>query len=229
MAAGELAGLDRYDARLKVMKAELKAAVLASGSHLTGIHGIGPAAAARVLADVGDVARFPDRNHFASPAGTAPIDASQRRAHPPPPVPRREPPAEPRAVHGRHRRLRNDTPGRACYRRKLAGGKTPMEAMRCLRRRLSDVACRQLVADAATRAPVTEKAGPGGHSGTILKSSAADLTPDVGSSDQPLPGPAPLTLPPARARQEPPGPGQLAHRDDAPEASMRSAPPDERH
>jgi hypothetical protein len=40
------------------------------------IHGIGPAGAARILADVGDVARFPDRNHFASPAGTAPIDAS---------------------------------------------------------------------------------------------------------------------------------------------------------
>ena len=37
---------------------------------------IGPAGAARILADVGDVARFPDRNHFASWTGTAPIDAS---------------------------------------------------------------------------------------------------------------------------------------------------------
>jgi transposase len=76
MAAGELADLDRYDARLKVMKAELKAAVQATGSHLMDIHGIGPAGAARILADGGDIARFPDRNHFASPAGTAPIDAS---------------------------------------------------------------------------------------------------------------------------------------------------------
>jgi hypothetical protein len=173
------------------------------------IHGIGPAGAARILADVGDVARFPDRNHFASWTGTAPIDASS-------------------GEHTRHRlsragnrrlnhvlymagivQLRNDTPGRAYYRRKLAGGKTPMEAMRCLRRRLSDAVYRQLVAD-AVRAPVTEKAGPGGHTGTTLKSSAADLTPDIGSSDQPLPGPAPLTLPPARARQEPPGPGTAA-------------------
>jgi transposase len=209
MAAEELADLDRYDARLKVMKAELKAAVLARGSHLMDIHGIGPAGAARILADVGDVARFPDRNHFASWTGTAPIDASS-------------------GEHTRHRlsragnrrlnhvlymagivQLRNDTPGRAYYRRKLAGGKTPMEAMRCLRRRLSDAVYRQLVAD-AVRAPVTEKAGPGGHTGTTLKSSAADLTPDIGSSDQPLPGPAPLTLPPARARQEPPGPGTAA-------------------
>jgi hypothetical protein len=34
--------------------------------------------------------------------------------------------------------LRNDTAGRAYYRRKFAAGKTSMEAMRCLRRRLSD-------------------------------------------------------------------------------------------
>lgn len=76
MAAEELADLARYDARLKTMKAELKAAVQARGSHLMDIHGIGPAGAARILADVGDVARFPDRSHFASWTGTAPIDAS---------------------------------------------------------------------------------------------------------------------------------------------------------
>ena len=40
------------------------------------LRGIGPAGAARILADVGDVARFPDRNHFASWTGTAPLDAS---------------------------------------------------------------------------------------------------------------------------------------------------------
>jgi transposase len=40
------------------------------------IHGIGPAGAARILADVGDISRFPSRGHFASWTGTAPIDAS---------------------------------------------------------------------------------------------------------------------------------------------------------
>src|SRR5262245_14218887 len=89
--------------------------------------------------------------------------------------------------------LRNDTPGRAYYRRRVAEGKTPMEAMRCLRRRLSDVVYRQLAADAQ------EQAGPGGHSGATLLSSAADLPPDIGTSDQPLPGPAPQTLPPPPA------------------------------
>jgi transposase len=58
------------------MKAELKAAVQATGSHLMDICGIGPAGAARILADLGNVARFPGRSHFASWTGTAPIDAS---------------------------------------------------------------------------------------------------------------------------------------------------------
>ena len=61
-----------------------------------------------------------------------------------------------------------------------------MEAMRCLKRRLSDVVFRQLVADAAT----VREAGPGGHSGATLKSSAASPTPAADSSDKSLPGPA---------------------------------------
>ena len=40
------------------------------------LHGIGPSGAARILVDVGDITRFPDRDHFASWNGTAPLDAS---------------------------------------------------------------------------------------------------------------------------------------------------------
>jgi transposase len=54
MAAEEIADIERLDTKLKAMKAELKAAVLASGSHLMDIHGIGPAGAARILAGSGD-------------------------------------------------------------------------------------------------------------------------------------------------------------------------------
>ena len=100
--------------------------------------------------------------------------------------------------------LRNDTAGRRYYRRRLADGKTPMEALRCLRRRLSDVVYRQLVQDAAARA--LREAGPGGHSGASMSSSAADLTPVIGSSDKPLPGPAQPTLPPPAATRKTPGP-----------------------
>ena len=208
MAAEELHDLTRLDAKLKAMKAELKAAVQATGSHLMDIHGIGPAGAARILADVGDITRFPDRNHFASWTGTAPIDASSGQ-------------------HLRHRlsragnrrlnhvlyiagivQLRNDTPGRAYYRRKRAAGKSSTEAMRCLRRRLSDAACRQLVADARGQ----EHASPGGHPGASLSSSAAGLSPDTGTSDQPLPGPAQPTLPPPQPAPHPMAPAAATPR-----------------
>ena len=59
MVAEEIADLVAVDAKLKAMKKELRAAVLARGSHLMDLFGVGPAVAARVLADVGDVARFP--------------------------------------------------------------------------------------------------------------------------------------------------------------------------
>jgi transposase len=66
--------------------------------------------------------------------------------------------------------IRLDTPGRAYYRRKLAAGKTRAEAMRCLKRRISDAICRQLRADADARALTLEvvNAGPGGHRGASL-------------------------------------------------------------
>ena len=56
--------------------------ILARGSHLMDLPGVGPVVAARVLADVGDVSRFANRNRlanrnrFASRTGTAPLDAS---------------------------------------------------------------------------------------------------------------------------------------------------------
>jgi hypothetical protein len=94
--------------------------------------------------------------------------------------------------------IRLDTPGRAYYRRKLAAGKTKLEALRCLKRRISDAVYRQLVVDAelARLAAVAEPAGtgPGGHRGATQESSAAGSHPHTGTSDQPLPGPAPTTL-----------------------------------
>ena len=119
------------------------------------IYGIGPAGAARVLADVGDVARFADRNRFASWTGTAPLDASsgEQTRH------RFSRAGNRRMNHVLHVaaivQIRHDTEGRAYYRRKLAAGKTPMEALRCLKRRLSDVVYRQLVADASAQAAMT--------------------------------------------------------------------------
>jgi len=102
--------------------------------------------------------------------------------------------------------LRLDTDGRAYYRRKRAEGKKPMEAMRCLKRRISDALYRQLVADAerATLVASHEMAGtgPGGHCGATKDSSAVDLPPPIDTSDQPLPGPAKPKLQPAPRRRK---------------------------
>ena len=89
--------------------------------------------------------------------------------------------------------IRLDTDGRVYYRRKRDEGKKPMEALRCLKRRISDAIYRQLLDDAQTAAGT----GPGGHCGATKESSAADLPPHIDTSDQPLPGPAEPTLRPA--------------------------------
>jgi uncharacterized protein with GYD domain len=69
--------------------------------------------------------------------------------------------------------IARDTPGRAYYRRKRASCKSHREALRCRKRRLSDAVYRQLLRDATTRTG----AGPAGHAGATLASSAAAHTP----------------------------------------------------
>jgi transposase len=198
IAAEELAELVAVEAKIKKATAELKAIVLARDSRLMDHHGIGPVVAARVLADVGDITRFADRNRFAFWTGTAPVDASsgEQNRH------RLSRAGNRRMNHMIHiaavTQLRLDTEGRAHYRRKRAEGKKPMEAMRCLKRRISDTIYRQLVAD-AQRADGT---GPGGHCGATLQSSAVDLPPHIDTSDQPLPGPAKPTLQPTPRRRK---------------------------
>ena len=155
------------------------------------IYGIGPAGAARVLADVGDVTRFADRNRFASWTGTAPL---LRGAEPPPAVPGRESADEPHDPFAAISQIRLDTDGRAYYRRKRAEGKKPLEAIRCLKRRISDAIYRQLLEDAQRVTREDVGTGPGGHCGATLQSSAVDLHPHIDTSDQPLPGPAKRTL-----------------------------------
>ena len=202
LALEQLAELMVVEKKIKDASKELKTLVIARGSHLMDLTGVGPVVAARMLADVGDVARFADRNRFASWTGTAPLDASsgEQIRH------RLSRAGNRKANHVIHiaavNQIRLDSPGRAYYRRKLAAGKTPLEALRCLKRRISDALYRQLRADANTTAPARLEAGPGGHCGASLISSAAGLHPHTGTSDQPLPGPARTTLPAPRTRRK---------------------------
>lgn len=177
--------LERLYQRKKTANKELVELVRTTGTTLLGLHGMEPSGAARLLVEVGDITRFPTKGHFASWTGTAPIDASS-------------------GDHVRHRlsrggnrqinrvlhimavvQLRNPTEGRAYYDRKVAAGKTPMEAMRCLKRRLSDIVYRTMLNDLVTR----QATGPGGHRGASLTSSAAGSQPHTDTSDQSLPGP----------------------------------------
>ena len=193
IAAEELAELIAVESKIKKSTAELKAMVLARGSRLMDLHGVGPVVAARVLADVGDIARFVDRNRFASWTGTAPLDASsgEQNRH------RLSRAGNRRMNHMIHiaaiSQIRLDTEGRAYYRRKRAEGKRPLEAIRCLKRRMSDAIFRQLLEDAHAAVGT----GPGGHCGATQESSAVDLPPHIDTSDQPLPGPANQNLRPA--------------------------------
>ena len=178
----ELAGIDK---RIKTADRELNELIDATGNSLRELHGIGPSGAARLLGDVGDITRFADKGRFASWNGTAPLDASSgdQQRH-----------RLSRAGNRRINRvlhimaivaLRNDTEGRRYFDRRLAAGKTNMEAMRCLKRRLSDIVYKQMRDNAKRQA-----ASPGGHPGATLQSSAADSHPDIDTSDQSLPGPA---------------------------------------
>ena len=194
IAAEELAELIAVEEKIKKATAELKLMVLARGSRLMDIHGVGAVVAARILADVGDVARFADRNRFASWTGTAPLDASsgEQNRH------RLSRAGNRRINHMIHiaavTQLRLDTEGRDYYRRKRAAGKKPKEAIRCLKRRISDAIYKQLVADAQLEAIHVPSTDPGGHCGATQESSAVDLPPHIDTSDQPLPGPAKTTL-----------------------------------
>ncbi|MFF1611954.1 IS110 family transposase [Amycolatopsis sp. NPDC058278] len=190
-----IAELETIDRKMKTADKDLRELVIARGSTLLDLHGIGPSGAARLLADVGDIHRFSTRDRFASWNGTAPLDASsgEQQRH-----------RLPRAGNRRINRtlhimgvvqLRNPTAGRVYFDGKKAAGKTSMEAMRALKRRLSNVVYARMLADQTRR----EAAGSGGHSGTTLQSSVTGLTSDTGPSDKPQPEPAVAQLTPARA------------------------------
>ncbi|HEX8867737.1 MAG TPA: IS110 family transposase [Lentzea sp.] len=156
LAADLVTELERVDERIKSANTELRELIDASGSTLMELTGIGPSGAARLLGDIADIGRFIDKGRFASWNGTALLEASsgdQRRHR--------------LSLAGNRRinrvlhvmamvQLRHDTPGRAYYRRKLADGKTSMEAMRCLKRRQSDVVYQRMVRDAHRVAAVRE-------------------------------------------------------------------------
>ncbi len=139
--------LRRIDAKIDTITLKIHAAVKASGSTVVRIYGVGVVNAGLILGEVGDIGRFPSRNHFASYCGTAPIAVSSgdNNRH------RLSRSGNRRLNHAIHiaavTQVHRDTPGRAYFLRKIAEGKTKREAMRCVKRRISDAVWRQLNLD----------------------------------------------------------------------------------
>ena len=147
LAADLVADVGDLDRRIAAVEQRITTAVAQSTTSLVELFGVGPVLAAKLLGEVGDVRRFATKHQFAAHTGTAPIEASSGEV-------------------GRHRlsragnrklnhalhlaaivQVRHPTHGQAYYRRKLAEGKSRKEALRCLKRRLSDAVYQRLMAD----------------------------------------------------------------------------------
>jgi transposase len=119
------------DAETAELKRQITRLVAAADTTLTDLYGVGPLVAVRVR-----------ERHRAV--------ASLLRPHRPAPVqPRQEPPAQRSLYTIALTQIRGDTEGRAHYERKRAAGKTKREALRCLKRRLSDIVFTTMRHDAA--------------------------------------------------------------------------------
>jgi transposase len=125
----------------------IEAEVEASGTTLTEIFGVGSILAAKIIGTVGSVARFPTKAHFASYSGTAPVETSSGEV-----IRHRLSLAGNRHLNNALHMVavcqaRSDARGRAYYRKKMAEGKSRKEALRCLKRRISDAVFKSLMAD----------------------------------------------------------------------------------
>jgi transposase len=147
IATDLIADVRDLDRRITAVEACITTAVAQSKTTLVGLFGVGPVLAAKLLGEIGDIHRFATKHHFAAHTGTAPLEASSGQVvrH------RLSRAGDRRLNHALYLmaivQIRHPTAGQAYYRRKRAEGKSPKEALRCLKRRLSDAVYRCLLAD----------------------------------------------------------------------------------
>jgi transposase len=188
LAAAFLQDLRRIDAQIRETRTKLGAAVQATGTSVTRLFGVGPVIAAAVIGDVRDVSRFPGRDSFAAYDGTAPMEVSSG----PRKIYRLSRRGNRRLNHAIHMAAvtqvsHRHSQGRAHYDKKLAEGKTPKEALRALKRQISNAIFACLQADA--RRAAARAGGPGGQQGNDSVASAAGLHPRHRLFGQATPGP----------------------------------------
>jgi transposase len=183
LAAELLADMRHLDGQRREVKKKLAAAVKATGTTVTSVFGVGPVIAATIIGDVVTMTRFPARGHFAAYNGTAPVEVSSGAKK----VYRLSLRGNRRLNHAIHMAAITQishahSDGRAYYQRKIADGKTHKEALRCLKRRISDAIYARLRADARLM-------GPGGQPGNHSVSRAASSHPKRQLFGQATPGP----------------------------------------
>jgi transposase len=146
-ARTHLADIRRYDREIKANKVLISKAVAASKTTVTDIYGVGPIVAALLIGYTGDPSRFASTDHYAAYNGTAPIEVSSggKKRHR---LSMRGNRVLNHAIHmAAVTQIRHDTAGRNYYNKKQAEGKTKKEALRALKRRISNVVYQRLVAD----------------------------------------------------------------------------------
>jgi transposase len=147
LASEILRDVRALERKIADLNERIEAEVEASATSLIEIFGMGPILAAKIIETVGSVARFPTKAQFASYSGTAPVEASSGEM-----VRHRLSLAGNRHLNNALHMVavcqaRSDARGRVYYRKKMAEGKSRKEALRCLKRRISDAVFKSLMAD----------------------------------------------------------------------------------
>ncbi|WP_224112828.1 IS110 family transposase [Mycobacterium avium] len=173
LAVDLVAEIRQLDRRIAKVATDIHIAVDTSGSALAELCGIGTLNAAKILARVGSIHRFRSAAAFASYTGTAPIAASSGDV------------TRHRLSRAGDRQLNcclhtmaitqiaRDTPGRAYYRRKRAGGKSHRESFALPQ--TTPLRCR--LPPAPTRCDITSGGRPGGTRGGDSSVQRGRLTP----------------------------------------------------
>jgi transposase len=149
LARRRIGALRRLDREIKELEREIAQSVKATGSGLPQLVGISHLGAARIIGEVGDIRRIASKSRFARMNGTSPIPASSGQTH----RHRLDKGGNRSLNHALHMmaltQARMDPRARAYVERRRAAGKTYRDAVRALKRHLSDAVYQQLRADAA--------------------------------------------------------------------------------
>jgi len=139
---------------IKLLEREISALVEQLAPSLLAICGCGPLTAAKILGETAGVERFKSNHAYARHNGTAPLPvwSSNRQRH------RLSRTGNRQLNAALHRIALTQShwhpPAQALIARRRANGDGGLEALRILKRRLSDVVYRALKADAATQLPL---------------------------------------------------------------------------